>query len=84
MPADDWCAKARLLDVHLRAVTYKESLAVLSRQDGTEVVVPQAAAAKAGAKSAAAATDVRLDTEWIAEHASQVTRMLPGGETTSN
>ena len=36
--------------------------------------------AKAGGKGAG--TDVRLDTEWIAEHAAQVTRMLPGGEPT--
>lgn len=49
-------------------------------QDGNEPVVPKGGKSGSGGKGAAAAgTDVQLDTEWIAEHAASVTRMLPGG-----
>ncbi len=49
-------------------------------QDGTEPAVPMGSKiGGGGGKGAAASPDVQLDTEWIAEHAAQVTRMLPGG-----
>ena len=51
-------------------------------QDGGQPVAPRSGAAAGGLKggSSGAAAQLRFDAEWIAEHAAQVSRMLPGGE----
>ncbi len=57
-----------------------------SGQDGDEPIhVRETAAAstKKGSKARTAAAEVVVKDEWLAEHASQVTPMLPGGADTS-
>ena len=54
-------------------------------QDGVEAAQTGASAAATNGKKAAKSQpadgmDVTLDTEWVSAHASQVAKMLPGGE----
>ncbi len=65
------------IDIHTR--TLRSTVDVL--QDGLQAVTATSSApAKSKGKTAGSQVSISIDEEWVASHAEQVQRMLPGGE----